>query len=115
MKKTKSRTLIICIAAGVLGLFGLAVAVMKIAGMGPLIYGVCPCNRNPQGVKSRIFHGANHFRRGDGLSPVGFIGGNGSGSAVRRTSVCFHGIAQVDAVAHQFDEFQRGKLLASKI
>lgn len=35
MKKPKSRTLIICIAAGVLGLFGLAVAVMKIAGMGP--------------------------------------------------------------------------------
>lgn len=35
MKKSKSRNLIICIAAGVLGLFGLTVAVMKIAHLGP--------------------------------------------------------------------------------
>lgn len=35
MKKTKSRNLIICIVAGILGLLGLTMAVMKITGAGP--------------------------------------------------------------------------------
>ena len=35
MKKTKSRNLIICIAAGILGLLGLTMVVMKITGTGP--------------------------------------------------------------------------------
>ena len=35
MKKSKSRNLIICIVAGVLGLFGLTMVFMKIAHLGP--------------------------------------------------------------------------------
>ena len=73
------------------------------------VHRVCPCDRNPDAVKTCGLVKLHHFGSRNGLTPENLILFRVLSQSQIIRAESFHRIAQVDSVSHDFGKLQSGK------